>query len=69
MTVCRGQVSGPAGAAVKLGLPRQTLTSKITTLGIDVQRFTMRPGHSRPRQRLAGAGRPPAPCAPGVCLL
>ena len=51
MTACRGRVSGPAGAAVKLGLPRQTLTSKIKTLGIDVQRFTMRPGHSRPRQR------------------
>jgi len=39
MTVCRGQVSGPAGAAVKLGLPRQTLESKIKTLGIPLQQF------------------------------
>jgi DNA-binding NtrC family response regulator len=32
-------VSGPAGAAAKLGLPRQTLESKIKTLGIPLQRF------------------------------
>jgi DNA-binding NtrC family response regulator len=36
---CRGRVSGPAGAAVKLGLPRQTLASKIKALGIPLQRF------------------------------
>src|SRR6266446_4625580 len=36
---CRGRVSGPAGAAAKLGLPRQTLESKITALGIPLQRF------------------------------
>ena len=39
---CRGRVSGPAGAAAKLGLPRQTLASKITALGIDTQRFKSR---------------------------
>jgi formate hydrogenlyase transcriptional activator len=38
----RGQVSGPTGAAAKLGLPRQTLESKIKSLGIDKHRFTSR---------------------------
>jgi formate hydrogenlyase transcriptional activator len=41
---CRGRVSGPAGAAAKLGLPRQTLESKIKALGIDIQRFKTRQG-------------------------
>jgi formate hydrogenlyase transcriptional activator len=41
---CRGRVSGPAGAAAKLGLPRQTLESKIKALGIDLQRFKTRQG-------------------------
>ena len=31
----RGRVSGPTGAAVKLGIPRQTLESKLRRLGID----------------------------------
>lgn len=39
---CRGQVSGPTGAAAKLGLPRQTLESKITALGINKHRFKTR---------------------------
>jgi formate hydrogenlyase transcriptional activator len=39
LSACRGRVSGPAGAAAKLGLPRQTLESKIKTLGIPLQRF------------------------------
>jgi formate hydrogenlyase transcriptional activator len=30
-----GRISGPAGAAVRLGIPRQTLESKIKRLGID----------------------------------
>ncbi len=30
-----GLISGPTGAAAKLGLPRQTLESKIRKLGID----------------------------------
>jgi len=39
---CAGQVSGATGAAAKLGLPRQTLESKITALGIDKHRFKTR---------------------------
>ena len=39
---CGGQVSGPTGAAAKLGLPRQTLESKITALGINKHRFKAR---------------------------
>jgi len=31
----RGRISGPTGAAAKLGIPRQTLESKIRRLGID----------------------------------
>lgn len=38
----RGQVSGPTGAAAKLGIPRQTLESKIKSLGIDKHRFIRR---------------------------
>jgi formate hydrogenlyase transcriptional activator len=38
----RGQVSGPTGAAAKLGLPRQTLESKIKNLRNDKQRFARR---------------------------
>ena len=34
-----GRVGGPMGAAVKLGLPRQTLESKIKNLGINKFRF------------------------------
>ena len=30
-----GHISGPSGAAAKLGIPRQTLQSKIKRLGID----------------------------------
>jgi PAS domain S-box-containing protein len=35
----RGQVGGPEGAAAKLGIPRQTLESKIKMLGINKFRF------------------------------
>jgi len=35
----RGLVSGPSGAAAKLGIPRQTLESKIKKLRIDRHRF------------------------------
>ena len=35
----RGRISGPEGAATKLGLPAQTLESKINRLGIDKYRF------------------------------
>jgi formate hydrogenlyase transcriptional activator len=34
-----GRISGPAGAAAKLGIPRQTLESKISSLGINKHRF------------------------------
>jgi len=44
LSECRGRVSGPAGAAAKLGLPRQTLESKIKALGIPLQRFKTRQG-------------------------
>jgi len=36
---CKGRVSGPAGAAAKLGMPPSTLDSKIRTLKIDKHRF------------------------------
>ena len=36
---CRGRVSGRSGAAAKLGMPRQTLESKILRLGINKHRF------------------------------
>ncbi len=35
----RGRVSGPSGAAAKLGIPQSTLDSKIKSLKIDKQRF------------------------------
>jgi PAS domain S-box-containing protein len=39
---CSGRVSGPQGAAAKLGIPHQTLESKIASLGIDKGRFKVR---------------------------
>ena len=36
---CKGRVSGPVGAAAKLGMPPSTLDSKIRTLKIDKHRF------------------------------
>ena len=36
---CGGRVSGPRGAAARLGIPRQTLESKIAGLGINKHRF------------------------------
>ena len=38
----RGRVSGPDGAAAKLGIPRSTLESKIRSLRIDKHRFQTR---------------------------
>ncbi len=40
---CQGRVSGPQGAAAKLGIPHQTLASKIASLGIDKRRFKVHP--------------------------
>jgi len=34
-----GRVAGPSGAAARLGIPRQTLDSKLAALGIDKLRF------------------------------
>lgn len=40
---CHGQISGPQGAAAKLGIAHQTLESKIASLGIDKRKFKIRP--------------------------
>jgi formate hydrogenlyase transcriptional activator len=37
----KGRIAGPSGAASKLGIPRQTLESKIRSFGIDKNRFKM----------------------------
>jgi formate hydrogenlyase transcriptional activator len=39
LTECGGLISGKTGAAAKLGIPRQTLESKITKLGINRHLF------------------------------
>jgi len=39
LSACKGRVSGPSGAAARLGLPRQTLDSKIRSLHIDKHRY------------------------------
>jgi PAS domain S-box-containing protein len=41
-----GRVSGPSGAAVKLGIPGSTLETKIRSLKIDKNRFKMDPASS-----------------------
>ncbi len=38
----KGRVSGPSGAARQLGIPRQTLEARISSLGIDKHRFSSR---------------------------
>jgi formate hydrogenlyase transcriptional activator len=43
----RGRVSGPSGAAAMLGIPRQTLESKILSLGINKHRFSAERSPSR----------------------
>jgi formate hydrogenlyase transcriptional activator len=45
---CQGRVSGPGGAAAKLGIPHQTLDSKISSLGIDKRRFKGRSSNQSP---------------------
>jgi formate hydrogenlyase transcriptional activator len=42
LAVSEGRISGPSGAAAKLGIPRQTLDSKIASLQIDKLRFKPR---------------------------
>jgi transcriptional regulator with GAF, ATPase, and Fis domain len=39
LTETKGRVSGPAGAAARLGIPRSTLESKIRALGLNKNRF------------------------------
>ena len=41
----RGRISGPLGAAAKLGIPRQTLDSKIVNLQIRKNQFKMQPAN------------------------
>ena len=42
LAATRGRIAGADGAAAKLGIPRQTLDSKITALGIDKHRYKSR---------------------------
>jgi len=42
LAATKGRVAGPTGAAAKLGMPRQTLDSKIRTLRIDKLKFRPR---------------------------
>jgi formate hydrogenlyase transcriptional activator len=46
LRACDGRVYGPSGAAIRLGIPRSTLESKIRALGIDKCRFRQPPAHS-----------------------
>jgi formate hydrogenlyase transcriptional activator len=39
LTQSRGRVSGPLGAAARLGIPRSTLESRIKSLNINKHRF------------------------------
>lgn len=39
----QGRISGPSGAAAKLGIPRQTLDSKLRALHINAHRFKQAP--------------------------
>jgi formate hydrogenlyase transcriptional activator len=39
LAASKGRVSGPTGAAAKLGIPTKTLDSKIKRLGINKYRF------------------------------
>jgi formate hydrogenlyase transcriptional activator len=57
-----GRVAGPKGAAAKLGIPRQTLDSKIASLGIDKRRFRNLNRYSR---LLEASTWVPAACAEG----
>jgi formate hydrogenlyase transcriptional activator len=49
---CHGRISGPSGAAAKLGIPRQTLESKIRSLGID--KYGLKPKASPMARRRPG---------------
>ena len=42
LAACRGRVSGPSGAAARLGVPPSTLENRIKALGIDKTQFKFR---------------------------
>jgi formate hydrogenlyase transcriptional activator len=42
LAATRGRVSGPSGAAAKLGIPSTTLESRIRTLKVDKLQFKFR---------------------------
>jgi formate hydrogenlyase transcriptional activator len=44
LAASHGRISGPAGAATKLGVPDSTLEAKIKRLGIDKYRFKSQAG-------------------------
>ena len=44
LSASRGRVSGPDGAAARLGIPRSTLESRIRSLKLDKHRFRKDPG-------------------------
>jgi formate hydrogenlyase transcriptional activator len=44
----KGRISGPSGAAARLGVPRQTLDSKIANLQISKIRFKTNPALETP---------------------
>jgi hypothetical protein len=46
---CKGLIAGPAGAAALLQVPRQTLESKIATLGVDKDYFKTHMATHNPR--------------------
>jgi formate hydrogenlyase transcriptional activator len=45
----QGRIAGPSGAAAKLGIPRQTLESKIQRFGID--KFRHKRASAKPASR------------------
>ena len=47
LTASKGRVSGPTGAAARLGIPRSTLESKIRGLNINKSRFRARPAKNQ----------------------
>lgn len=51
LTESKGRISGPSGAAAKLGVPRQTLDSKIANLQISKIRFKAQPVIEEPVYR------------------
>src|SRR5207245_2427840 len=52
----QGRIAGPSGAAAKLRLPRQTLESKIASLGINKHSF--KSGDRRRQAQVSSTGRP-----------